>query len=166
MYINSWVAMQLLLQHHVHKTAGLPCSCYCSIMYIKQLGCHAAVTAVSCIQTAGLPCCYLPLPKVLRKRNNRVTLQLLLECHVYIHTYIYANTYIYYKTSGSPCSCYLILGMLLRVGKHGCGKSFFTCHSTRHFVGMPANNAHVLLRMRQFCIKCPPQAWLSNINFV
>ena len=45
-------------------------------------------------------------------------------------------------------------------------QKLFTCHSTRHLVGVPANNAHVLLRMRQFCIKCPPQAWLSNINFV
>ena len=45
-------------------------------------------------------------------------------------------------------------------------QKLFTCHSTRHLVGMPANNAHVLLRMRQFCIKCPPQTWLSYINFI
>ena len=45
-------------------------------------------------------------------------------------------------------------------------EKLFTCHSTRHLVGVPANNAYVLLRMRQFCIKYPPLAWLSNINFV
>ena len=45
-------------------------------------------------------------------------------------------------------------------------QKLFICYSTHHLVGVPANNAHVLLRMYQFCIKCPPQAWLSNINFV
>ena len=58
-----------------------------------------------------------------------------------------------------------VLAFLSYTGKNKT-KSFFTCHSTRHLVGVPANNTHVLLRMRQFCIKCPPQAWLSNINFV
>ena len=56
-------------------------------------------------------------------------------------------------------------GILVLYRKEKCEK-LFTCHSTRHLVGVPANNAYVLLRMRQFCIKCPPLAWLSNINFV
>ena len=51
----------------------------------KQLGCHAAVTATSSIE---------------KKRNSRIILHLLLECHVYIHAYIhiciYAHICIYY----------------------------------------------------------------------
>ena len=47
-YINSWVAIQLLPEHYAYKTAGLPCSCYQSIMHIEQLSCHAAVTRVLC----------------------------------------------------------------------------------------------------------------------
>ena len=34
-------------------------------------------------------------------------------------------------------------------------KAFYLSH-TRHLVSVPANNAHVLLCMRQFCTKCPP----------
>ena len=47
-----------------------------------------------------------------------------IHTYIDIRKYIYIYSYILYKTAGSPCSCYLKLGMLLRVGKHGCGKSF------------------------------------------
>ena len=63
--------------------AGLPCS-------RVQLGCHAAVTRASCIQTAGLPCsCHQSLMHI----NSWAAMQLLLGNHAY-------------KTAGLPCSCH------------------------------------------------------------
>ena len=74
--------MQLLLQHRIHK----------------QLGCHAAVTAASCIQTAGLPCSYYRYLKYRKKEQQgyRAAVVRVSCIHTYIHINIYAHTYIYY----------------------------------------------------------------------
>ena len=60
-----------------------------------------------------------------------------------------------------PCDCVVwpqvdhCFGILVLYQEEGKHEKRFTCHSTRHLVGVPTNNAQVLLRMRQFCIKCP-----------
>ena len=103
MYIHSWVAMQMLLQHHVLK-AGFPCSCYFGIVY-KQLGCHVVVTAASCMLTAGLPCsCYCGIMCKQVGCHAAITAVSLIYTQLVCYAAVTAASCIY--TAGFPCIYY------------------------------------------------------------
>ena len=111
----------------------------------KQLGCHVAVTRALCRNISSQVGLELAFGHGSSSNRNSLVSGVIKQLN----------------DTDLPCN-------VPRVGKNGGGKSFnhtvLINTTITSFACLPI--MHVLLSMRQFCNKCPPQVWLPNINFV